>query len=177
MNILTFDTETTIVEHGHPFHKDNRMVCLGYKWIDQETEVLDFNDSIAELFNEFFAKADLVVGMNLKFDLHWMRRIGCNLRNIKNVWDIQLAYFYLSAQAAISSSLNEISDAYGMGQKVDIIKLEYWDKGICGDMEIAKADNRVLAKFTNEINHLNDLIKQGMIEEFKIMEDTDESLS
>ena len=32
-------------------------------------------------------------------------------------------------------------------------------------------------KFANEINHLNDLIKQGMIEEFKIVEDTDESLS
>ena len=131
MNILTFDTETTTIEHGHPFHKDNRMVCLGYKWLNQETEVLDFNDSTADLFNKLFVKADLVVGMNLKFDLHWMRRIGCNLRNIKNVWDIQLAYFYLSAQSSISPSLNEISEAYGMGQKVDVIKLEYWDKGIC----------------------------------------------
>lgn len=52
-----------------------------------------------------------------------------------------------------------------------------WRHWFCGDMEIVKADNRVLAKFTNEINHLNDLIKQGMIEEFKIVEDTDESLS
>ncbi len=52
-----------------------------------------------------------------------------------------------------------------------------WRPWFCGDMEIAKADNRVLAKFKNEINHLNDLIKQGMIEEFKIVEDTDESLS
>lgn len=52
-----------------------------------------------------------------------------------------------------------------------------WRHWFCGDMEIAKADHRVLAKFANEINHLNDLIKQGMIEEFKIVEDTDESLS
>ena len=52
-----------------------------------------------------------------------------------------------------------------------------WRPWFCGDMEIAKADNRVLAKFTNEINHLNALIKQRLIEEFKIVEDTDESLS
>lgn len=52
-----------------------------------------------------------------------------------------------------------------------------WRPWFCGHMKIVKADHRVLAKFTNEINHLNDLIKQGLIEEFKIVEDTDESLS
>lgn len=61
MNILTFDTETTIIEHGHPFHKDNRMVCLGYKWLNQETEVLDFNDSTADLLINFLLKLILLL--------------------------------------------------------------------------------------------------------------------
>lgn len=133
MRVLTFDTETTIKNKGHPFTPENKLICLGYKWLGEKTIVEDYDDELSNRFNAVLASASLVVGFNLKFDLHWIRRIGCNLDNIKAVWDVQLAYFMLNCQNKPYPSLNEVTEEYGFDQKIDGIKNEYWDKGIDTD--------------------------------------------
>ena len=130
MRILTFDTETTIKNKGHPFTPDNKLVCLGYKWLGAKTIIEEYDDELFSRFNDVLASSSLVVGFNLKFDLHWIRRIGCNLNNIKAVWDVQLAYFMLNCQNKPYPSLNEVAEEYGFGQKIDVIANDYWDKGI-----------------------------------------------
>ena len=70
MRILTFDTETTIKNKGHPFTPENKLVCLGYKWMGEKTIIKGMNDELSSKFDDMLADARLVVGFNLKFDLH-----------------------------------------------------------------------------------------------------------
>lgn len=136
MKILTFDVETTTKNKGHPFTPENKLVCLAYKWVGQEAIVEDMDEQatsgsgLHSRFTNILASADLVVGFNLKFDLHWIRRIGCDLDKIKSLWDVQLAYFMLNSQNRPYPSLNEVAADYGMGQKIDVIATEYWGQGI-----------------------------------------------
>jgi len=74
-------------------------------------------------------EADVLVGFNLKHDLHWLRRYGLVFDHV-TVWDVQLAYFNLAAQTKPYPSLNEVSAHYKLGQKLDVVATEYWDKGI-----------------------------------------------
>jgi DNA polymerase I-like protein with 3'-5' exonuclease and polymerase domains len=92
--------------------------------------------------------ASVIVGFNIKFDLHWIRRIGVDISDV-NVWDCQIAEFILSYQTKKFVSLNEVCEIYGLPPKLDVVKTEYWDKGIdtdkippdileeylCGDLE------------------------------------------
>lgn len=128
MRVLTYDVETTIKNNGHPFTMSNFLVCNGWKFVGEHSV---FDDSITDEFLQALYSADLVIGCNLKFDIHWIRRYGADPTKIKRVWDIQLAHFIITRQKNISPSLNEISEYYGFGTKLDIVKTEYWDKGIC----------------------------------------------
>lgn len=73
----------------------------------------------------------LVVGFNLKFDLHWSRRVGCLMP--KQIWDCQLAEFILSGQTIRYPSLESVSQSYGLGDKEHVIEEEYWSQGIDTD--------------------------------------------
>lgn len=69
---------------------------------------------------------------NGKFDLQWFAKLGIPYDSRK-IWDVQLAEFILSNQTEPFPSLEETAQKYGFGGKLDVIKTEYWDKGINTD--------------------------------------------
>lgn len=73
--------------------------------------------------------ADLLVGFNIKYDLHWARRYGIVPRDGVRVWDCQIAEFILRGQQGSYPSLNESLTRFNLGQKDDKIA-EYWAIGI-----------------------------------------------
>lgn len=75
-------------------------------------------------------EADLIIGFNFKFDYHWLRKWGLRLED-KRLWDCQVAEFVIRRQQNPYPSLNECAETYGLAQKLDVVKTEYWDKGIC----------------------------------------------
>lgn len=77
--------------------------------------------------------ASVIVGFNIKFDLHWIRRAGFDISKIK-VWDCQVAEFLLNYQKTPYPSLDGAAEKYGFPKKLDVVKLEFWDKGIDTDM-------------------------------------------
>ena len=72
---------------------------------------------------------DLIVGFNFKFDYHWLHNNGVDLRG-KRIWDCQSAHYILTNQSHIFPSLNDVLSHYGLPLKLDIVKTEYWDRGI-----------------------------------------------
>ena len=48
----------------------------------------------------------------------------------KKVWDCQLVHFILTKQQHPYPSLNSVASYYQLGSKLDVVKEEYWDKGI-----------------------------------------------
>lgn len=133
MKILTVDVETTISNKGHWADQSNKLMMVGVRWLNGYNYlhyVDDYNP--VDKIQEEIDSADILVGFNFKFDLHWLRRYGISFRN-KRVWDCQLAEFLLENQQNPYPSLNQACEKYGIPLKLDVVKTEYWDKGIDTD--------------------------------------------
>lgn len=142
--VLIYDVETTIYKHqiknehglyniknknGSALCSPQKLVMSGFKLRD-DIHTLQFD--VKEQTQSFFNKASLIVGFNIKFDLHWARRIGVDLSNIV-IWDCQIAEFLLLKQAVRFPSLNSACKRYDIPSKLDVVATEYWNKGIDTD--------------------------------------------
>lgn len=145
MKILTLDVESTIFQYpgnrkpsdkrGHPLSTYNKLMSIVVKWMDKSPEfIYKPEEKYYNLYLETqLNTADIVVGFNIKYDLHWLNRLGVDVLSIKQVWDCQLAEFMLESQRNPYPSLNQACEKYGLPLKLDEIKTEYWDKGIDTD--------------------------------------------
>lgn len=135
MNVLTLDVETTISNKGNPFDQTNKLVCVGVKYLLDGKELgntiyynLSNIDELSDIQDDIF-NADILVGFNIKFDLHWLRRIGIDFTG-KRIWDCQIGEFLLNNQLTPYPSLDGAAEKYGFPKKLDVVKTEYWDKNI-----------------------------------------------
>jgi DNA polymerase I-like protein with 3'-5' exonuclease and polymerase domains len=132
--VVSIDVETTTLNKGHPFNPDNRLISYAYTDSDS-TCFKYYTDPDFRLCPTYSwlesgaARNTVVVGFNIKFDLHWLaREFGLTYSDVK-IWDCSLAEFILSGQTAAFMSLNEALESYGLPTKIDKVK-EFWDAGI-----------------------------------------------
>ncbi len=125
--ILFLDSENTTWNTGSPFDPRNFNVCISAA---TEGSVRVFFDVVAnpQPFKELFDKSTTLVGFNLKYDLHWLRKLGFDYRG-KDLYCCQVAEFFLGRQSPKYPSLNETAAKYHLGTKVDKIA-QYWDEKI-----------------------------------------------
>ena len=124
-NPVVLDVETTIRQNGNPFNPFNQLVTIQLKCGNSPPIILtkeNFTDAVAIL-----DAASVVIGFNLKFDLHWIQRVLGWTATC--VWDCQLAEFIFSRQTWKYPSLNGALDKYGFEKKLDKVA-EYWEQGI-----------------------------------------------
>lgn len=130
MNVLALDSETTTSNKGSPYDQTNKMVCWSFaNEFQSETKPTSKLNYCCQLLET----TDLVIGFNFKFDLHWFLKEGVDQLRKKQIWDVQIAEFILSHQTNRFPSLNETCIKYGLEEKLDVVKTEYWDKGINTD--------------------------------------------
>ena len=125
MNIVAVDTETTTYNTGNPYDPRNKLVCVS------TYPASPLHVGGPGMVEEIHG-ADLFVGFNFKFDLHWLTKHGF-VYNPAKVWDVQIAEFILSNQTNRFPSLEETCQKYGIPGKKNVVKEEYWDKGINTD--------------------------------------------
>jgi DNA polymerase I len=134
---LIFDVEATGAQrnHAHPYDHRNVMCNIGVR-IDGKNTIYKiqydddpYGEALEEL-KKLFSKSSVVVGFNLKYDLHWLNRYGIFLPDNCRVFDCQLAYYILDYQQTPYPSLNGVAEKFGLESKLDVVKLEYWDKGL-----------------------------------------------
>jgi len=123
--LIPFDCETTTLDKGSPYNKDNKLVAVG---LGDNLWWRDGSQSYDE-YKQYLVDTNTLVGHNIKFDIAWLRRIGISFDK-SIVRDTQLAEFIISNQTHAFSSLNELAFKYLGEEKLDIVKTEYWDKGI-----------------------------------------------
>ena len=131
MSYLVLDVESTIKNKGHPFTPSNKLCVVGTSRGIYDIEYSDspFGEHLREIQSQIDA-AETLVGFNIKFDLHWLRRYGIRVPPTVRVHDCQLGYFLLTAQEHRLPSLNDVGVAYGLGEKYDVVEKEYWSQGI-----------------------------------------------
>lgn len=154
MDVFTSDWECTTFSKGSAFDIRNKAVCLAWKYNNDKTHC-SFDWSQGD-FN-----CDLAVFFNAKYDLHWYRRLGFKL--FERIWCCQVAEFVLSGQKIRYPSLEETAVKYNLGHKIDVIKTEYWDKGINTD-EIPQP---ILSEYACQDVNLTHAIYLNQVEQFK----------
>lgn len=125
-SLIALDVETTTISNGDPYNPDNKLVSISI--YDGKTHYWFYKNFNLEEIQHFINNNKIIVS-NGKFEEGWLHRIGINLTDAE-VIDIQLAEFILSNQTHIMPSLNGMALKYLNRQKIDNIKLNYWDKGI-----------------------------------------------
>lgn len=127
MKDLCFDCETTTYNKGSPFDRRNELVCVAFTDGQQSNVIRPLPDDLARL-QKRLDDSERLIGFNLKFDLHWLRRIGLKFDE-KRVYDVQAAEFVLSGQTHRFPSLDEVSHKYLNETKIDEVR-GYWEKGV-----------------------------------------------
>lgn len=134
MRALALDTETTTHNKGAPYDSRNWLVCISWAHnFDPALVVRGASRITPELIaalQKLVDEADVIIGFNFKFDLHWLKKAGLRLDH-KRIYDCQVAEFVIERQQNAYPSLNESAAKYSLGQKRDVVKEDYWDKGIC----------------------------------------------
>jgi len=130
---LTLDVETTISNKGNPFDETNKLCYVGLLGSTPRTISIEYGDEpyrhkLDEIQKEI-DESEILVGFNIKFDLHWLRKYGINFVG-KRVWDCQLVHFILTGQQYPYPSLNGVSAYYNLGSKLDVVATEYWGNKI-----------------------------------------------
>lgn len=134
-----FDFEATGSQRNkaHPYDKRNVACNVGFRNIDTNKTIirkLEYDDSpYGEALQEIQTLLDectILVGFNIKYDLAWFTRYGLVLNPKTRVFDCQLAYFILTNQLNQYPSLDDVAEFVGVEKKLDIVKTEYWDKGL-----------------------------------------------
>lgn len=139
MTTLIFDTEATGAQRNkaNPFDPRNVACSLGIK--NKETgEVrtwkLQYDDSpYGEALQEIKAlisECTILIGFNSKYDLHWFYRYGIKLPPTCFVYDCAAAFYVLTSQKYKYPSLDFCAEYFGLPKKLDIVKTEYWEKGL-----------------------------------------------
>lgn len=99
-----------------------------YKDFPIEYKDFPYGNSLTQIQEILYAH-DCIIGFNLKFDLHWLVRYGLDISRLR-VFDTQLAEFIIRNQSCPYPSLDNTAISYGLEGKLDVVKTEYWDKGI-----------------------------------------------
>lgn len=156
---LTIDVETTTYEKGHPFARRNRLCYAGGKPENAESVISTRASDLADLIS----KATRIIGFNLKFDLHWLEREGITEFKSKRIWDCQLAHYLLTGQQARFPSLDQVLTYYDLPLKLDVVKTEYWEKGI----DTPDIPKEIVVEYLDADLSRTELVFQRQLEDFK----------
>ena len=109
-------------------------MCISWALSDSDKQgpvlgAARLSPQLIEALQKLIDDVDLIVGFNLKFDMHWLTKVGLRLDH-KHLYDGQQAEFVITRQQQRYPSLEGVATKYNLGHKIDVIKLEYWDKGI-----------------------------------------------
>lgn len=136
-------------------------MCVGLRWFTNDTASIFYEEQF-HLVQSYIDKADILVGFNIKFDLHWLRRIGIDF-SWKRIWDCQIGEFLLESQLNPYPSLNQACEKYGLPAKLDVVKTAYWDKGIDTD----QIPTEILSEYLEQDLVLTEQVYLKQVEQFE----------
>ena len=131
MIYMTLDVETTHKEKKNGGHTPlpyfgNKLVSVGYKYMDSLTSYLCFNHSVrkpdykgSELLQDALNNVDVLIGHNIKFDISWLRECGFKYDN--HLYDTMVAEYVLASARRWGLSLEVVAEKYGVEKKKDLV--------------------------------------------------------
>lgn len=169
---LVFDVEATGAQRNkaHPFDYTNKACNMGFRDMDTgkvqiykiEYDEEPYGENLQKI-RELIGQTELLVGFNLKYDLHWLRRYGITISDNCRVFDSQLAWFILTNQLNKYPSLDGVAEYYKVAKKLDVVKAEYWDKG----MDTDEVPYNILSEYLEQDLNVTQQVYDKVIEHMK----------
>lgn len=134
--ILSLDVETSMAPNHFPWARGSYLsiVCGVEDTGKTHTWVINHNSGslrpfkiIVDEIQTVIDRADLLVGHNIKFDLHWLKSIGLETRHVHDTMVCE--YLIVGQDNTKRVSLDETAKRYGLEPKIDIVK-QYWKSGV-----------------------------------------------
>lgn len=137
---LVLDSENSTFQKGNPFSRRN--ICCAFGWLTFDGSAvargcvqvdhggLPISQDALDFLQARLNEATLLIGFNLKYELHWLRRLGITVPVKLRLWDVQVAQFIYENQEKAYPSLAGTSEYWGLQPKYDLIEKEYWANGI-----------------------------------------------
>ena len=131
MIYMTLDVETTHKEKKNGGHTPlpyfgNKLVSVGYKYMDSLTSYLCFNHYVrkpdykgSELLQDALNNVDVLIGHNIKFDISWLRE--CGFKYDGHLYDTMVAEYVLASARRWGLSLEVVAEKYGVEKKKDLV--------------------------------------------------------
>lgn len=136
MGYLVLDLETsTYSSYGrkaNPFDDRNYIVSWGLKYQNGKKILTHIDTDLKEPPKGWLRGVECIVGINLKFDFHFIwdaPELKAFFKRGGRIYDCQYARYLVTAQQHKYPSMNEMSEIYGGTQKEDKIKA-YWQAGV-----------------------------------------------
>lgn len=143
MKILTLDTENTTHEYGNPFSIRNKCCIVPYLCVESDSTLSkrgflpwEYDGPVSSEYinclSAMVGDCELLIGFNLKYDLHWLRRYGivAYSKLACRIWDTQLAQFIIQNQSVRMPSLDGTCEYWSLEKKSKVVEEEYWNKGL-----------------------------------------------
>jgi len=127
-DVLCLDVETTTWNNGNPFNPKNSLVCIAWA-TEHESGCEPPTPEFLEFIKNKISSTSILTGHNIKFDLHWLRKHGVTALEPR-IFDTQIGEFLLTDQKSKYPALEDCLVKYELGHKYDIVKNEYWAKGV-----------------------------------------------
>ena len=131
MIVMTLDVETTHKEKKNGGHTPlpyfgNKLVSVGYKYMDSITSYLCFNHRTQapeyegdKLLQDALNNVDVLIGHNIKFDIVWLRE--CGFKYDRHLYDTMVAEYVLASARRWGLSLQIVAEKYGVEKKKDLV--------------------------------------------------------
>lgn len=138
MKYFAFDFEASAIPNHMPYNPKAYPVCLciitqtgkQYEWVFNHNEQPDIRpfDDVKQEIQELFDSVDLIIAHNIKYDIHWLRRLGIDFSK-NRLYCTQVAEYLINGENnRILYSLAETSKRYGIPDKHDVVK-DWWKSG------------------------------------------------
>lgn len=163
-NYLVLDCETTTSNKGNPFDQTNKLCYVGLQGhglYNIEYDLDPYKNKL-DLIQDKINDVDLLIGFNIKFDLHWLKRYNITFTN-KRLWDCQLVHFILTGQQFPYPSLNGVCAHYNLETKLDVVANEYWKNGI----DTPDIPEEILREYLQQDIKLTELVYFKQLEDIK----------
>lgn len=135
-----------------------------FVWFDHYTHSPTLNGIkiIQDLVNE----SDVVAAHNLKYDLNILRFLGINFDKTKLHCTMVADYLLFGQNTEkYDFNLNAVCERRGLPKKLDVVKIEYWDKGI----ETFNVPEEILLEYVlDDTKKVEEITDQQLKEIYKI---------
>lgn len=122
---MVLDFETSRFPDGSAYRQEAKAIS----WADEEGFHYYSDPDFVSALQVSLDKAKLLIGVNVKYDIAWARRLGCILPEKMRVWDCQIAEYVMSGQTVSFASMEQMCELYGIPGKEDAIA-GYWAANI-----------------------------------------------